>query len=353
MIPDTLRMQIDQWLDGDLSLAEEALLKEQLETLPEAVEFFSDRALLHSMLSKSALIAFPELDVLLETSVSGVPADTPLIPARGGIMPTWLWAPFATAICLLLISLFFLPTVFASPAGLVRKTLAEYRSIIDRCYVVKVEGDGRLRRSRLKGRIVPTDSKLWVRGKSFVQIFDSSDKTLMWGRDEQGSVWFTIAGKSAAVFEADRVPDALQELCDLRTLDMTTLLESLLQDYQLEYAENKNGIHTIIAKPIARISNAKYGTVEIEIDARLHLVRRVTLERLNEDRLVAVISFSLDKIQQHETAFYDVRTHLVEDANVLEQGSRFGDRLELLKAFLLKMRSPQTAEINGTSEDVK
>lgn len=353
MIPDTLRMQIDQWLDGDLSLAEEALLKEQLETLPEAVEFFSDRALLHSMLSKSALIAFPELDVLLETSVSGVPADTPLIPARGGIIPTWLWAPFATAICLLLISLFFLPTVFANPVGLVRKTLAEYRSTIDRCYIVKVEGEGRLRRSRLKGRIVPTDSKLWVRGKSFVQIFDSSDNTLIWGRDEQGSVWFTIAGKSAAVFEADRVPDALQELCDLRTLDMATLLESLLRDYQLEYAERIDGIHTIIANPLAKVSHTKYGTVEIEIDAPSRLVRRVTLDRLKEDRVVAVISFSLDDIQQREATFYDVQTHLAGNADLLGEGSKLGDRLELLKEFLQKLRSPQSAKSNGVSEQVK
>jgi len=353
MISDTLRMQMDQWLDGDLSQEEEALLKEQLEALPEALAFFSDRALLHAMLAKSSLCTAPERGDLLDISITDQPADRPLVRARRAILPPWLWASFATAVCLSLISIFFLPNVFAGPAGLVRKTLAEYRSTIDRCYIVKVEGEGRIRRNRLKGRMFPTDSKLWVRGNSFVQIFDLSDDMLVWGRDQQGTVWFTIAGKSAAVFEADRVPDALQELCDLRTLDMTTLLESLLQDYQLEYAENKNGIHTIIAKPIARISNAKYGTVEIEIDARLHLVRRVTLERLNEDRLVAVISFSLDKIQQHETAFYDVRTHLVEDANVLEQGSRFGDRLELLKAFLLKMRSPQTAEINGTSEDVK
>jgi hypothetical protein len=254
---------------------------------------------------------------------------------------------------LLLISLFFLPTVFANPAGLVRKTLAEYRSTIDRCYIVKVEGEGRLRRSRLKGRIVPTDSKLWVRGKSFVQIFDSSDNTLIWGRDEQGSVWFTIAGKSAAVFEADRVPDALQELCDLRTLDMATLLESLLRDYQLEYAERIDGIHTIIANPLAKVSHTKYGTVEIEIDAPSRLVRRVTLDRLKEDRVVAVISFSLDDIQLREATFYDVQTHLAGNADLLGEGSRLGDRLELLKEFLQKLRSPQSAKNNGVSEQVK
>jgi hypothetical protein len=234
MIPDTLRQQIDQWLDGDLPEGERARLKESLEQTPEALEFLSDRALLHTMLAKSAAFDSLPLNAALDYSEVDHSSKKPLLQPYRLLAQPWIWASSATAACLLLISMLLLPNVVASPAELVQKTLAEYRTAIDRCYAVKVETEGRPLRKRLPGRAVPADSKLWVRGNSFVQFFDSSGDQLVWGRDAQGAVWFTLSGKSAAIFEANEIPDVLQDVCDLRTLDVTTLLESLLRDYDLK-----------------------------------------------------------------------------------------------------------------------
>jgi hypothetical protein len=233
-----------------------------------------------------------------------------------------------------------LPNVVASPAELVQKTLAEYRTAIDRCYAIKVETEGRPLRKRLPGRAVPADSKLWVRGNSFVQFFDSSGDQLVWGRDAQGAVWFTLSGKSAAIFEANEIPEVLQDVCDLRTLDVTTLLESLLRDYDLKYTDREDSNRTILASPRSDVSNSKYGTVEIEIDTRSGLIRRVSLERLRAKRVLAVISFSLEEIQNREDSFYEVRTHLQPNAGVLERGTGFGRRSDLLREFLQKLRFP-------------
>lgn len=346
MIPDSLRLQIDQWLDDDLPLEDEMLLKEWFETTPEAIEFLGERALLQTMLAKTTAFDLPSLHAELKITPTGLVPEMPQRPSASWFATPWMWVPPATIVCLLLISFFLLPDVVASPADLVRQTLAEYRSAIDRCYIVKIEAEGRLRRHQFKGRLGPADSKLWVRGNSFVQIFESSEETLIWGRDPRGSVWFTIARKSAAVFEANKVPDALQELCELRTLDETTLLESLLRDYDLQYTERQSQIQTIQAKPREPTNSSKYGDLEIDIDKQSRLVHRVSLERLVDKRPVAVVSFTLNEIQERDESYYIVRSHLQDDAKVLEQESRFGDRVELLREFLSKLRAINSTRVN-------
>ena len=320
MIPDTLRQQIDQWPDGDLPEGQQARLKESLEQKPEALEFLSDRALLHTMLSKSAVFDFLPLNAALDYSEVDHSSKQPLVQPYRLLAQPWIWASSVTVACLLLISMLLLPNVVAGPTELVQKTLAEYRTEIDRCYAVKVETEGRALRKRLPGRAVPADSKLWVRGDSFVQFFDTSGDQWVWGRDALGAVWFTLSGKSAASFESNEIPDVLQDVCDLRTLDVTTLPESLLRDYDLKYTDREDSNHTILASPRAEVSNSKYGTVEIEIDTRSGLIRRVSLERLRAKRVLAVISFSLEEIQNRADSFYEVRTHLQPNAGVLDEG---------------------------------
>lgn len=340
MISDTLRQQIDQWLDGDLPVADQARLKESLEQTPEALEFLSDRALLHTMLNRSTTLNSSPLQLAPEYSEVDHSSKNPLSQHNRWLAQPWIWAASATVACLLLVSMLLLPDVVASPAELVQRTLIEYRTAIDRCYSVKVETEGRPLRRGLSPRAVPADSKLWVRGSSFVQIFNSSENPLVWGRNPQGAVWFTLSGKSAAIFEANAIPDVLQDVCDLRTLDVTTLLESLLRDYDLRYTDREDSNHTILASPRPELSNSKYGTVEIEIDTRSGLIRRVSLERLRAKRVLAVISFSLEEIQNREDSFYEVRTHLQPNADVLERGTGFGRRSDLLREFLQKLRFP-------------
>jgi hypothetical protein len=340
MISDTIRQQIDQWLDGELLEGECARLKEAIEQKPETLEFLSDRALLHTILSKAVAFDSLTLHAAPEDSEVDHSSKKPLLQPDRLLAQPWIWASSATVACLLLISMLLLPNVVASPAELVQKTLAEYRAEIDRCYAVKVETDGRPLRKRLPGRAIPADSKLWVRGNSFVQFFDSSGDPMVWGRDAQGAVWFTLSSKAAAIFEANEIPDILEDACDLRILDVTTLLESLLRDYELKYTDQEDSNHTILASPRSEVSNSKYGTVEIKIDSRSGLIRRVSLERLWAKRVLAVISFSLEEIQSREDSFYEVRTHLQPNADVLERGIGFGKRSDLLREFLQKLRFP-------------
>jgi hypothetical protein len=251
-----------------------------------------------------------------------------------------VWASSAAIVCLLLITLFLLPDAIASPAVIVQKTLNAFQTEIDRCYTVKVDAEVPLRRNRLFRRAIPSDSKLWVRGSQFVQTYEDIDEPIAWGRDERGAVWFTVSGETVAVFEANEIPEVLQELCELRCLQLSNLLESLLRDYELEYANGEEGSQVILAKPRSNSPNLKYGVIEVEVELKSLLVRRVTLERMKDSRPVAAISFILEKTEQQQESLYDLQTHSKINSQVWDRGSRPGKRAELLKDFLQKLRNP-------------
>ena len=59
MMPEQVRQQIDRWFDGELTEAEQDQLRQTLETLPEALEYFSDRGLLHQMLAETSAFSGP------------------------------------------------------------------------------------------------------------------------------------------------------------------------------------------------------------------------------------------------------------------------------------------------------
>lgn len=344
MIPEPLRQQIDQWLDGDLPSEEECHLQQSLESMPEALEFLADRALLHQMLAKSIAFDLAPSGSIVDHSLINASSDHSRRHRYRWFMQPWAWASSALLVGLMLISLILMPKVVASPAELVQKTLLEHQSAIDRCYTAKVELEGRLRRNVFSRRAVPWESTLWVRDDRFVQIYDSEGDTMVWGRNAQGAVWFTISGRAAAIFEADEIPDLLQEVCDLRTLQLPTLLESLLHDYDLQYMSRENGDKAILARPSSQTGNAKFGTVEIEIDPQSLLVRRVTLERINDHRPVALVSFSLERLQPRDDSLYELEGHLQAGALTLDRRAAFGKRSALLREFLLKLRSPQAAQ---------
>jgi len=325
MMPEPVRQQIDRWFDGELSEAEQDQLRQTLETLPEALDYFSDRGLLHQLLAKTSAFSDPAA----------------VLPEPRATRRTLLWAAAIAAGCLALCCLLLLPPAVASPAELVRRTLAEFQSTADRCYTVSVESGAGLRRAGFRRQFRLTDSTLWVRGNRFTQTFEADAGQLIWGRNARGAVWFNMSGKSAAVFESDEVPEPLADACELRTLQLPTLLETLLRDYDLEYSSRDSRTNRILAQPRSATASTKYGTIEIEIDPQSLLVQRVTLERLSDQRLMAVVSFSLVEVKSRDESLYELTGHLQPAATVLDRHARIGSRSELLRVFLQRIRAPQ------------
>lgn len=347
MIPESLRQQIDRWFDGELPEAEQLPLQESLRQLPEALDYFCDTALLHQLLAENADLGNAIHNSPAAAELRPAEADPHLPPRQPQSTWQWnprtlLWVASAVAGCALLCGLWFLPPAAASPAELVRRTLNQFQNAADRCYRVRVDFGGPLWRSGFRRRGVAPTSTLWVRGNSFVQLFETDDSLLIWGRNARGAVWFRMSDDSAAIFESDEVPQVLEDACELRTLQLTTLLESLLRDYELNDSSGDPGTRRILARRRSTTASAKYGDVEIDIDPRTLLVRHVALERLRDQRPVAVVSFSLVEVASRKDSLYEVTDHLKSDARVFDRSTRFGSRSELLREFLQKIRTPQS-----------
>lgn len=326
MIEERWQQLIDRWLDGDLPAEEEANLQRVIESVPESVTFLADRSVLNGMLADVV-----ELGAL---------TDLHQRPRRWVQSPI-AWTVSAVSICLILFAIVTQPRAVASPAEVVQKALLASRTIIDRHYEVRVETEAPWVQVRSARRRPPRASELWIRGNQFLQRYEIGEESLVWGRNERGEVWFTMSGTSTVVFQASEVPDVLQDLCELRTLDVQTLLNSLLKDFDLEYVERPGSYVRILARPRSDSGRSKYAAVEIEIETESLLVRNVRLERAIDRRHLATLTFSLKEVTSQEDAFYERQSYVKSDGEVLERGSIHAMRLERLRKFVQILRESQ------------
>jgi len=329
MITADLKQRLDLWLDGELPSGEVALLQSDLENSPDAVAFLADRAILNELLVRAAVT----------DPLSGELHVQPEPQRRRWFLRTSTWAAAAAAIAtLVLVSLAMIPKASASPMELVQQALAACQALLDRRYSVEVDPNTVLRRGPFRQRTGIPASTLWVRGAQFVQIFDSPGGKLVWGRNAQGTVWFTLSGRVGTIFKAGEVPEQLEEICELRTLDLQILLENLLSDFELEPSQQEGSIYRIEAWPKLARKSSKFGPVELEIERETSLVWRASVERLNEGRTVVVVSFSLEEVAAQNDSLYEMKTYLQPDAEVFDRGSRRGWRSELLREFMQQIR---------------
>ena len=323
MIGENIRLMIDQWLDGDLPEADETVLQRALETDLESLTHLADRAVLHRLLREAAE---------REAVIAG-----PVGPRRNLGRPV-AWVAAAIVACTVLGGLVSLPRATAGPVAVVKRALQACRTSMDRRYAVHIEPTRSNIQDPSSRPAPPSESTLWVRDARFVQSAEVSGGTLVWGRDTRGAVWFALSRRSIAVFDADEIPEVLREVCELRTLELETLLTSLLRDFDLERFGRTGNTDTVVARPRAGAGSSKFGSVRIDIDSESLLVTNVSLERLHRERAVATIRFTLEETTSDEGSRYEWQHHADADAEVLGRDAVRGARSELLGEFLRRLR---------------
>lgn len=329
-LPEHLKQLIDRWLDDDLSEDEARGLYGLLAETPGAIEWMADRALLHQWLGKTI------------TDLHSTKSLTAQIdPAKRWHVRSLLAAAIVTAFCLAALTIAMPRSASASANSRVQKALETCQPLADRHYRVHIDSRNGSRLQILRSRNDRNSSNLWVRGNQFVQQFEHSEERLAWGRDASGAVWFTIDGESAAVFKSREVPESLEELCDLRTLDLPTLLQTLLRDYDLTYRKQDRKVEMIDATVRPETQRPKYGRIEIEIDRESSMVRSVSMERIRDGRVVAIVHFDWIETKLAANNLYDLQSYLRSDAPIIDHRSPRGDRADLLREFLGKLRGSQ------------
>jgi hypothetical protein len=246
----------------------------------------------------------------------------------------WAWALAASVALMALIgALMFVSSGTASAAAVVREALKAHAALLDRCYRVEVRGER-------DGASPPRqESLLWTRGDRFWNQIQADGKTVAWGRDEAGGVWFALSPKEGARLAADEVPEALETACELRSLRIESLLREILADFDLRREAASSEIELIHAEPKPGHTSSRYGAALLEVDARTHVLRRVELHRKHQGRAVAVVSFTFVGSELQEDARYTLEGHLDADAAIYDGTSARGRRGPLIAEFLRLIRA--------------
>jgi hypothetical protein len=247
---------------------------------------------------------------------------------------SWGWAIAASVVfAALLGSLMFFSSGTANAATVVQRALKAHAALLDRCYRLEVLAGKRAVSPRKQ------ESLLWTRGDRFWNHIEADGKSLAWGRDEAGGVWFALSRKEGARLAANEVPEALQTACELRSLELESLLRTILADFDLRREPESGGRDVIYAERM-RGRRSKYRSALLEMDAESGVLRRVELHREHEGRVVATLTASLVESRLQDEAAYTLEGHLDADAALYARDNGRGYRGRLLMSFfdLIRVR---------------
>lgn len=218
----------------------------------------------------------------------------------------------------------------ASATSLVRAARSVHALAVERCYVVTVEkpSDG-----GNKSFLLPwNDVRIWTQGNRFWVEAKRNDRHWAWGRNAEGAVWLTLGNHRGLQVEADEIGGALQNICDLYSLELESLLDSFQNRWSLTSESNSETTHTITARPTRQTSHRPTEAV-IEVDRETKAVRRLSLVHnegtLNESR----VTFTLVDSRSPDESKYEPRGHLEEPYRILTRQFSPEKRLEFLTSW--------------------
>ncbi len=255
----------------------------------------------------------------------------PAAPSRPLFRMPWAWAMAASlAAAAIVVGLMLLSQTSASAAAVVRQALKAHSALLDRCYRVEVRGE--------RGALpLKQESLLWTRGDRFWNQVRADGKSVAWGRDEAGGVWFALSPKEGARLAANEMPEALALACELRSLEIESLLRAILADFDLRSEPSGDGRDVIHAE-LKTGRTSKYRSALLEVDSQSGVLRRMELHRVHQGRAVATISATLlESSLQNETS-YTLEGHLDADGVIYDSQNGRGKRGPLITEFLQLIR---------------
>jgi hypothetical protein len=154
-----------------------------------------------------------------------------------------------------------------------------------------------------------------------------------WGREASGDVWFALSPEQGVRLDADEVGERLALHCELRTLQVESLLRSMLADFDLRREPGTAGGQIIHAQLKAGHSHSRYGAALLEVDAESGVLRRVVLDRVHRGQPAATVAFTLVETSLQPEATYTLAGHLAPGAAVYDRQNEPGKRAPLLARF--------------------
>jgi hypothetical protein len=247
----------------------------------------------------------------------------------------WVWGlASAAAVFLALVLAVEFGTAPVSAETLVNAARVRAEEAVDRCYEVRAERDPELAEHE---PVLPAQREglLWTRGQQFFMKPVRPHMDWAWGRDEKGRVWIAAARQAGFRFAPEEVPPALLMACNLRGMEVETLLKELVAHFDLSREGPVSGeagpvlIVRGLLKP--QHNHKSLRAARLEIDARSKVLRRVVLYHTR-----ATLMFTLVRTAPPDDARYRMETYLDAGAQVNSKEEPLPHRLELLRRQLLR-----------------
>jgi hypothetical protein len=339
------RFLISQIIDGGLSPSESNELQNLVQSQPELFDHAADQLILDSMLAEELgtepMKAF--VDIVSETNFSGVTSakEVDAFVQSSQRANNWLSHPstglrkpayWMIAASLLMIGAFFAgrwdSNAFASSSSILRAALATHSERIERVYVVEYQREN----SALLGFNPPKDVRVMTQGDRFWVEMNRNEKRWTWGREADGSLWLAFGQKRAIRIGPDEVGQPLQYLSSVYSLNLETILGSILKEFHMTYSDGSDTTHVITAKPKKK-SPSWLHEIVIEVDKETKTVRRLLIRRSNPALGESSVNFTLVDSRFPDESMYRAEGHLSESSNVLSIDSSLDKRREILMGW--------------------
>jgi hypothetical protein len=244
------------------------------------------------------------------------------------------WAAAAAALLLAFFGGSWIQPVRASPATIVREAQKAHLLPLDRCYLVET-----VRNPALPDELAPLASqwpttRLWTRGDRFWIESTNPRARWAWGRDEKGGIWMASGQGYGIRFDPDETPRWLSTTCDVFSMQMETLLDEVLRNFELlrEPAPAAAGSASIAirAEPRPGRPHPRIGGAVLEIDAETRVVRRLVLNRTRQDQAIATVTYTLVETAARDLNLYQIEGHLQTPFEIYSRDREPDRRIDLL-----------------------
>jgi len=338
---------ISQLVDGEPSRENLDELNELVLSETSSTSLVVDHLILDSLLSEDLsrdslatlidLVADPQVTAASPNSDTDAVHRKTILAPNGRRRPaswyfrnaSWIVAVAALILVVAIVAGRTEKEAFADATRIVQAAVHAHAESVERVYAVNVErGDPPAVHSAL-----PKDVRVSTLGNSFWVEIMSLRGDLCFGREEDGEIWVALGRWRGMRIEPDEVGPMLQDIADLYSLNLESLLQGVLEGHELERPVTEGTTRVIKATP--KSSNRGWvRDVTIEVDQETKAVRRLVVQRLAPRRGSATITFTLVDARLPDESQYRLEGHVRESDRVLTRESRSDRRRVLLENWI-------------------
>jgi len=272
------------------------------------------------------------VDASMAADLQATPVARPHAGRRGWPMKL-VWTAAAVVVLAAVGGLLRLWPDDVQAASVIRESLEVHRLPVERCYTVTVDRDVEIQEEQPQFR----DVLIWTQGDRF-WVDVRGQRAWKWGRSGSGAIWIVWRRHRALEIEADEIGPPLQQIADLYSLHLETLLENLLNHFELEHSDNGSFTHVITARPRGWASGYIREAV-IEVDKETKAVKQLELRRSFPRRGNSRITFTLVDARTADDSKYEPAGHLDEPFRILTRDLDPDKRRDVLTSWF----GPQAA----------